>query len=135
MSMPSINNVMLLGHIGGVPEYRDLPNGIKMVKFSLATNKNRKDRDGNWQSETQWHNIVGWGYSAEKLQRANVGKGDLLLIEGSIQYGSWVDNNDVKHYRTDIVINRVHTFNNHSGTTKTANAPDTSPVPSDEPPF
>ena len=58
--MAGINKVILLGNVGRDPEIRSLENGGKVAQFSLATNENYKEKDGNWKEQTEWHNIVAW---------------------------------------------------------------------------
>ena len=56
--MSSVNKVILLGRLGKDPEVRNFQNGGKVVNFSLATSERYKDRDGNQQEKTEWHNVA-----------------------------------------------------------------------------
>ena len=80
-----INTITLIGHLGRDPELRDAGSS-KVCSVSLATKRNFK-RGDDWDSETQWHEIVGWGPMAERLSRFK--KGNLLYVEGSMNYGSY----------------------------------------------
>jgi single-strand DNA-binding protein len=64
-----INKVTLIGNLGGDPEVRHLDNGTAVGRFSLATNENYRDKDGNWQKLTEWHNIVVWRDLAERSEK------------------------------------------------------------------
>ncbi len=101
----SVNKVILLGNLGKDPEVKYTPNGTPVAKFSLATNERYKDKDGNWQDRTEWHNIVAWQRTAE-IVGEYVKKGSKVYIEGRLRTDSWDDKNTgEKKYRTEIVVN------------------------------
>lgn len=101
------NKVILLGNCGRDPEVRSLPNGDSVANFSLATNERWRDRYGNKQERTEWHNIVCFGKTADVV-REYVSKGMQLYTEGKIQTRSWEDKNTgEKKYRTEIVAHVV----------------------------
>lgn len=103
----SVNKVILLGTLGRDPEIKYTPSGTPVAKFSMATNERYKDKDGNWQDRTEWHNIVAWQRTAEIIGEY-VKKGDRLYIEGKLQTSSWEDKQSgEKKYRTEIVVNDV----------------------------
>ncbi|MEY3194318.1 MAG: hypothetical protein RIQ78_415, partial [Bacteroidota bacterium] len=64
-----INKVTLIGNLGGDPEVRHLDNGTAVGRFSLATNENYRDKDGNWQKITEWHNVTVWRDLAERAEK------------------------------------------------------------------
>lgn len=101
----SINKVILLGRVGRNPEIKDI-NGVKCATFSLATGERYKDRNGNPQEKTQWHNIVAWRATADLAERY-IKAGMQLCIEGKIEYRSWETDKGEKRYSTDIVADRV----------------------------
>jgi single-strand DNA-binding protein len=102
----TVNKVILLGRLGRDPEIRYTPSGQALAKFSLATDENRKDQDGNWQSETTWHNIILWAKNAERAGE-NLKKGSLIYLEGRISNRSWDDpESGQKKYMTEIVGER-----------------------------
>jgi single-strand DNA-binding protein len=77
-----------------------------MASFSLATDENRKDSDGKWQSQTEWHNLILWGKEAERAGEY-LKKGRLIYIEGRLQTRSWEDaQGGGTRYRTEIIGNR-----------------------------
>jgi single-strand DNA-binding protein len=99
----SINKVILIGNLGKDPEVKYTPSGLPVAKFSLATGERYKDKDGQWQERTEWHNIVAWQRLAE-IVGEYVKKGSKLYIEGRIHTNSWEDKQSgEKKYRTEIV--------------------------------
>jgi len=102
----SVNKVILVGHLGKDPELSYLPSGQSVAKFTMATNRRTKDKGGDWKDETDWHNIVAWGKTAEFASQY-LTKGRLVYVEGRIQNRTWEDREGNKRYATDIVANNV----------------------------
>ena len=103
----SVNKVILLGNVGKDPEYKALPSGTGVVNFTLATNEKFKDRSGEQQERTEWHNCQAFERTAEVV-RDYVKKGSKLYIEGKIQTRSWDDQSTgEKRYRTEILVRQV----------------------------
>lgn len=101
----SVNKVILIGNLGKDPEIKYTPSGTPVAKFSLATNERYKDKSGEFQERTEWHNIVAWQRLAE-IVGEYVKKGSKLYIEGRLQTSSWEDKQSgEKKYRTEIVAN------------------------------
>ena len=99
----SINKVILVGNVGADPEVKYTPSGVPVGKFSLATNERFKNKSGEWQDRTEWHNIVAWQRLAE-IVGEYVAKGSKVYIEGKLQTSSWQDRRSgEKKYRTEIV--------------------------------
>ena len=99
----SVNKVILIGNLGKDPEVKFTPSGTAVAKFSLATNERYKDKSGEWQDRTEWHNIVAWQRLAE-IVGEYVKKGNKLYIEGRLQTSSWEDKQSgEKKYRTEII--------------------------------
>lgn len=84
----NINKVFLMGRVGKQPEIKLTGNGDKMAYFSLATTERYKDRNGERQETTEWHNIVVFGKRSEIVE-SYVNKGDLLHIEGKLKSSSF----------------------------------------------
>ena len=80
----SVNKVILVGNLGKDPEVKFTPSGVPVAKFSLATNERYKDKAGEWQDRTEWHNIVAWQRLAE-IVGEYVKKGSKIYIEGRLQ--------------------------------------------------
>ncbi len=87
---PMVNKVILVGNLGRDPEVRSLPNGNPVASFSVATSRRFKDRDGNRQEQTEWHNVVCYGRQAE-IAGQYLTKGKQVFVEGRIQTRSWDD--------------------------------------------
>lgn len=98
-----VNKALLLGNVGKDPEVRTTASGQSVASFSLATSRRWKDRDGNKQEQTEWHNVVAWGKLADVVSKY-VTKGSKLYIEGRIETQSWEDKaSGAKKYKTQIV--------------------------------
>jgi single-strand DNA-binding protein len=104
--MVGVNKVILIGNLGRDPELRYLPSGGPVVKFTLATNFRWKDREGQQQERTDWHNIVAFGRQAEVCNEY-LKKGSQVYVEGRIQTRSWEDKDGNKKYMTEIVAQSV----------------------------
>lgn len=103
--MAYLNRATLIGNIGNEPEIKTLQNGRKCVSFSLATSKRYRDNNGEQKEETQWHNIVIWGKTAETFENIGIVKGTQLYIEGEITNRSWTDQTTgQKRYTTEINV-------------------------------
>jgi single-strand DNA-binding protein len=101
----SVNKVILIGNLGKDPEVKVTPSGTPVAKFSLATNERYKDKAGQWQDRTEWHNLVAWQRTAEIIGEY-VKKGSKIYVEGRLQTSSWDDKTTgEKKYRTEIVVN------------------------------
>ena len=100
----SVNKVILLGNVGKDPEFKMLPSGQGVANFSIATAERYKDKGGEWQERTEWHNLVAYARLAE-IVRDYVKKGTKLYIEGRLTTRSWDDKESGKKvYRTEIVV-------------------------------
>ena len=100
----SLNRVILVGRAGKDPEVTVMPNsGQQLAKFSMATNEGYFDKTTNaWKDlPTEWHNIVAWRALAQKVEKG-VGKGDMVLVEGSIHTRKWKDKNGQDRSTTEI---------------------------------
>jgi single-strand DNA-binding protein len=99
----SLNKVMLIGNVGKDPEVKFTPSGTAVAKFGLATNERFKDKSGEWQDRTEWHNIVAWQKLAEIIGQY-VKKGSKIYIEGRLQTSNWEDKQSgEKKYRTEVI--------------------------------
>jgi len=100
------NSVRLIGNLGMNPEVKEIGNGKKLAKFSLATKEVYKNEDGEKVNETQWHNIIAWGSQA-KIAEKYLKKGNEIAIEGKLTSRSYSDKDGVKRYVTEIVVNEI----------------------------
>ena len=107
-----LNKAMVYGNLTRDPELKSLPSGIQVCSFSVATNRVYKDRDGNKQEQTEYHNIVVFGRQAETSAQY-LKKGAGVFVEGRLQTRSW-EKDGAKQYRTEIIADRVQ-FGPRSG--------------------
>ena len=97
------NKVQLVGHVGQTPEIKTFGDSGKLARFSIATNENYKDQNGQWQTNTTWHNLIAWRNVAERIEQF-VQKGSHLMIEGKIVNRDYTDKDNVKRYVTEIDV-------------------------------
>ncbi|MFD0837398.1 single-stranded DNA-binding protein [Mariniflexile aquimaris] len=100
------NKVQLIGHVGADPVMTNLENGKNLVRFSLATNETYKNAKGEKQSNTDWHQIVAWGKTADIIDKY-VSKGKEIAIEGKLTSRSYEDKDGEKRYVTEVVANEI----------------------------
>lgn len=100
------NKVQLIGHLGMDPEVRTTESGKKMARLSIATNENYKSAKGEWVTQTQWHNIVAWGKTAELICE-KLHKGNEVMIEGKLQYREYTDKTGVKRNITEVLASEL----------------------------
>ena len=100
------NKVQLIGHVGNDPEIKTFDGGKKLAKLNVATNESYKNDKGEKVEETQWHNLVAWGKTAEIIEKYVV-KGKEIAIEGKLTHRSYEDKNGEKRYVTEVVIDEV----------------------------
>ena len=100
------NKVQLIGHVGNAPEIVTMESGKKLAKFSIATNETYKNNKGEKITDTQWHNIVAWGKTAELIENY-VPKGKEIGVEGKLTSRSYEDKDGIKRYITEVVCNEV----------------------------
>lgn len=102
----SFNKVILIGNVGKDPEVRHLESGSAVASFTLATTERYKNKNGELQDQTEWHNIVCWRNLAE-LSEKYIRKGAQIFIEGKIRTRSWNDQSGTKRYTTEIVADNI----------------------------
>lgn len=100
-----INKVILVGHLGQDPEYRESQAGIGMANISIATSESWKDKNtGEIKEKTEWHRVVLFGKLAE-IARDYLKKGSQVYIEGKLQTRKWQDQQGQDRYSTEVVVN------------------------------
>jgi single-strand DNA-binding protein len=102
----SVNKAILIGNLGKDPELRYTPSGTAVCTFSMATTDRFKNKQGEQQERTEWHNIVAWAGLAEICGKY-LSKGRQVYIEGRIQNRSYDDRDGNKRYITEIVANEM----------------------------
>jgi single-strand DNA-binding protein len=103
--MPSLNLVQIIGNLGKEPEMRFAPSGKPTTSFPVAVN-NKYQSNGETKEETEWFNVVTWGKTAE-LCNQYLHKGSMIYAEGRLKTRSWDGNDGQKHWRTELIANRV----------------------------
>jgi single-strand DNA-binding protein len=125
----SVNKVILIGNLGKDPELRYAPSGAAVTSFSLATNEQWKDQEGNPQERTSWHNIVVWGKLAE-IAAEYLKKGRKVYIEGRLQYRDYETKDGNKRFVTEIVASDLQMLDSRQeGGGKEDSTHGTSPAP------
>ena len=105
----SLNKCMIIGNLGRDPEMRYTPGGQAVTQFSVATNRNYRDPQGEWQSETEWFRVVVWGDQGERVAEY-LRKGHKVYVEGRLQTRQWEDQSGNKRYTTELIANRVQSL-------------------------
>ncbi|MDF1672451.1 MAG: single-stranded DNA-binding protein [Vicingaceae bacterium] len=100
------NKVQLIGNLGNTPEVINLETGKKLAKFSIATNESYKNTKGEQIKDTQWHNIIAWGKTADIIEKY-LEKGSEVAIEGKLVNRSYDDKDGNKRYITEILVNEL----------------------------
>ena len=101
--MSGINSVVLVGRVGGDPDYRRFQDGNEVCEFSIATSETWKDRNGERKERTQWHRIKVTNENVIKIVRDYVRKGDQIGIEGQLEYREW-EKDGQKHKMAEVVV-------------------------------
>ena len=102
----SVNKVILVGRLGKDPETRYMPSGEAVTNATLATSENWKDKTGEKQEKTEWHNLVFYRRLAE-IAGEYLKKGSQVYIEGKLQTRKWQTKEGQDRYTTDIVVNEM----------------------------
>ena len=111
-----VNRVILIGNLGQDPEIRHLENGTAVGRVSLATNENYMDKSGQWQTNTEWHDVVVWRNLAERSEK-NLKKGLTVYVEGKLTHRKWQDKEGNNRKTTEVVASyfRILTKKESSG--------------------
>ena len=106
-----VNRVILIGNLGKDPEVRSLESGAMVARLRVATSENYKDRAGEWQTTTEWHDVILWRALAERAQN-QLKKGDLVYIDGKLTHRTWQDSEGKDRYTTEVVANYFRSIGN-----------------------
>ncbi|RDV14086.1 single-stranded DNA-binding protein [Pontibacter diazotrophicus] len=104
--MASVNKVILIGNLGKDPEVRHLEGGVAVARFPMATSESFKDKSGQKQERTEWHNIVVWRGLAEVAEKY-LKKGNSVYIEGRLRTNNYQDKEGIQRYSTEIVADNM----------------------------
>ncbi len=100
------NKVQLIGNLGNAPEVKTLEGGKKLARINLATNETYKNAKGEKVTETQWHNVIAWGKTAEIAEKYFT-KGLEVLVEGKLINHNYTDKDGIKRYITEVQANEL----------------------------
>lgn len=107
--MDGVNEVTLIGSVGKDAETKLFGENSQKATFSLATNRSFKNKKGEKETHTEWHNVEVWNETA-KFAGNWVKKGMLVYIKGEIRYDKFDDKEGKPQYRTKIVANKIQLF-------------------------
>jgi single-strand DNA-binding protein len=135
----SVNKAILVGNLGKDPELRYTPSGTAVCTFTLATSERFKNKQGEQQDRTEWHNIVVWAGLAEICGKY-LTKGKQVYIEGRIQNRSYDDRDGNKRYISEVVANEMQMLSRSGdqgggGGSRPTTPPEEPSASSQEPPF
>ena len=102
----SVNKVILIGNLGKKPELRNTNSGLAVTTLGVATSERRKGSDGQWNNQTEWHNVTVFGSQAENCAKF-LDKGRQVYVEGRIQTRKWQDKDGNDRKSVDIIANDV----------------------------
>jgi len=94
-----MNKVILCGNVGKDPEIKDAGT-TKIVNLPVATTSRIKKGE-EWVDNTQWHNVVFWGKSAEYVAKTAL-KGDVITVDGEINYRKYTAKDGTEKSVTEI---------------------------------
>ncbi len=111
----SVNKAIIIGRLGKDPETRYMTNGEAVTNVSLATSETWKDKSGEKQEKTEWHNLVFYRRLAE-VAGEYLRKGSQVYVEGKIQTRKWQDKETGKdRYTTEIIVNEMQMLGSKQG--------------------
>ena len=102
----NLNKAFLIGRLTGDPQTKSLPSGQQVCNFSIATDRFFTDKSGQKQQQTEFHNIVTFGKTAD-IASQYLTKGSLVLIEGRLQTRTWQDSSGNRRYKTEIIAENI----------------------------
>ena len=100
------NRVQLIGNVGKEPQIKTFESGKTMAAFSLATSENYTDQNGKKVQDTQWHQVVAWGKSANFVE-SYIDKGNRIAVDGKLVHRSYNDKDGTTKYITEVVVNEI----------------------------
>ena len=129
----SVNKVILIGRLGRDPETRYMPNGDAITNFSLATDEQWRDRNGERQTRTEWHNVSLYGKLGE-IANQYLRKGSQVFVEGKIQSRKYTDKDGIERMAYNIIGNEMKMLGNRNDGSDSGNNNAAPPTSSNPPP-
>ncbi len=135
--MASINHAFILGNVGGDPAVREIGENLRAAQFSVATTERRKDKSGQVQESTEWHNITAFGSLAD-IASKYIRKGSQVAVEGKLRTRDWTDKAGVRRFTTEIVASNIQLLggrrDGQQGDAKTRQTQERTPFTTDRQP-
>lgn len=125
-----VNKVILIGNLGADPKVSYTQSGTAVATLSVATNRRVKDKDGNFQDETEWHRVIVWDKAAEFCGNY-LSKGAKVYVEGRLQTRKWKDQSGVDRYTTEIVATTTQSLTPRGGDGSGGGSYEQPPLPSE----
>ncbi len=130
--MASLNRATLIGHIGQDPELKSTTNGTAVLNFNMATDDGYFDKNNNWVERTEWHRIVVFGDTAERLA-SRLYRGGFVYVEGRLQTRKWEDEKaGVTRSITEIIARAVKVLDKRSNESQISSVQEPEEQPNDE---
>jgi single-strand DNA-binding protein len=101
----SLNKIMLIGNLGKDAETRFTTTNLAVTNFTLATTNSYKGKDGNWQNETTWHNVVA--FSLSDYMKNQLRKGKKFYVEGRLTKRDYTDKDGNKRYTVEVAAEKI----------------------------
>lgn len=114
-----MNKAMIIGNVGNDPELKVTQSGLSTCKITIATSSKYTNKQGEKVENTEWHNVVFFGKSADTIAKY-VQKGSKLYVEGEIRTRSWEDKDGVKRYSTEIIGQNFEFLNSRNADSRPA---------------
>ena len=102
----NLNKVFLIGNLTADPELRTTPSGQSVMEVRVATNRTWTDKTGKRQEQAEFHSVIIWGRQAEIVKQF-LAKGSSIFIEGRLQTRNWDDKQGIKHWKTEVISERM----------------------------
>jgi single-strand DNA-binding protein len=102
----SLNKALIIGNLTRDPELRQIPSGVQVCTFGVATNRQWKDQDGALKEQVEYHNVVAWRRLAEICSQY-LTKGRKVFVEGHLQTRDWEGQDGVRRYRTEVIADNM----------------------------
>ena len=110
----SLNKIMLIGNLGQDAENSFTNNNVSITKFSIATVNSYKTKEGSWQNETTWHNVVAFNLS--DFFKDGLKKGSKFYVEGRLTKRDYTDREGIKRYSTEVLADKLIPLDRPDGT-------------------
>lgn len=124
----SVNVVYLMGRLGQDPDMKQSSSGLAICNLSIATTDRRKNKDGDYEEQTEWHRAVAFGSRAEAIGKF-FSKGRMIHVAGRLQTRQWEDKDGNKRYTTEVLVDNFAFCGDKSGDGERRREPEQSDLP------